>query len=337
MGEIPGALAKTAILVHAHPVFAAVVGTVEPAFLGFNHGVDAVGVRARNRDADAAHDPRRETVSFQPRPGAAAVGGFEKTAAGTAAVQAPGRAVDLPQGGKQRVGITGIENHVDGAGLVVLIEHFLPGGAAVGGAKDAALFVETVGVAKRGHKDDVRVFRIHDHRADVPRVFQPDVFPGLSTVERLVYPIAVGDVAANAGLTAAGVDDVVVRRRHGDTADRGDVFFVENGLPIRPGVGGSPDAARGRAEIEDGGLSRNTSHGQGAPTAERADLAPAHRAEQTLRDASRRRGSLRLWCWRRFRMFFCLGEGKRSKKDKHEKTNFPVDHGNGFSQSGTSY
>src|SRR3989442_15168526 len=36
-------------------------------------------------------------------------------------------------------------------------------------------------------------------------------------------------------------------------------------------------------------------------------------------------------------MFFCLGEGKRSKKDKHEKTNVPVDHGNGFSQSGTSY
>src|SRR5207244_12168676 len=100
-------------------------------------------------------------------------------------------------------------------------------------------------------------------------------------------------------------------------AARGDVFFVENGLPIRPGVGGSPDAARGRAEIEDGRLSRNTSHGQDAPTAERADLAPAHRAEQTLRDASRRRGSLRLWCWRRFRMVCCLGEGKGRNMEQH--------------------
>src|SRR5437879_12314692 len=66
VGEIPGALAKTAILVHAHPVFAAVVGTVEPAFLGFNHGVDAVGVCARDRDADISNDRADAPLSFQP-------------------------------------------------------------------------------------------------------------------------------------------------------------------------------------------------------------------------------------------------------------------------------
>src|SRR5713101_4674416 len=115
MRKIPGALTKAAIFVHADPVVAAVVGTVEPAFLGFNHGIDAVGVRAGNRDSDAAHDPRGEAVSIQLRPGAAAIGGLEKAAAGTSAAQAPGCAVNLPQGSEKRAGIVGIKDDVYGA------------------------------------------------------------------------------------------------------------------------------------------------------------------------------------------------------------------------------
>ena len=60
-------------------------------------------------------------MAFQVRPCAAAVSGFIKTASWAAAVQAPRRAIDLPQRGEQRVGIIGIKNHVNRAGLVVLI------------------------------------------------------------------------------------------------------------------------------------------------------------------------------------------------------------------------
>ena len=69
---------------------------------------------------------------------------------------------------------------------------------------------------------DVRIFWIDDHRADVPRVSQPDVSPGAPAVDGLVHAVAVGDIAANAGFARADVDDVVVARRYRDRADRGD-------------------------------------------------------------------------------------------------------------------
>src|SRR5262249_33612086 len=111
---------------------AAVVGAIQSAFFSFNHRVDAVGIGAGNRNANPAQQARRQTVPFQPLPGAAAIGGFVQTAAGAAAAHAPWLAHGLVERGKQHVGVVGIEGDVNAAGLVVFAENLLPVLATIG-------------------------------------------------------------------------------------------------------------------------------------------------------------------------------------------------------------
>src|SRR5262249_11664637 len=151
-------------------------------------------------DADAPHDSRGQSVAFKTRPACAAIGGFVEPAAGAAAVEAPRRAIDLPKRSKERAGVVGIKNHGDRAGLVVLIEDFLPGCPAVSGAEDPALLVRPVCVPKCGHENHIRVPGVDNHGADVPRVLQANVLPGLAGVDRFVNAVAVADVAADTGL-----------------------------------------------------------------------------------------------------------------------------------------
>ena len=82
-------------------------------------------------------------------PGFAAVGGFEE-AAGVAferAAGGPGRAARRPHVCVESLRIFGIEGEVGGAGVLIFVENFLPGFAAVGGTEDAALGVGAVRMA----------------------------------------------------------------------------------------------------------------------------------------------------------------------------------------------
>src|SRR3974390_3036248 len=51
---VPGALGIALVVVHATPGVASIVGAIEAAFFRLDHGVHAVGVRAGDRNADAA-------------------------------------------------------------------------------------------------------------------------------------------------------------------------------------------------------------------------------------------------------------------------------------------
>ena len=55
-------------------------------------------------------------------------------------------------------------------------------------------------MTERRDKNDVRIFRMHDERADVARIFQADVLPILAAIDRLINAVAVSDVAAQAPL-----------------------------------------------------------------------------------------------------------------------------------------
>jgi len=77
------------------------------------------------------------------------------------------------------VGILRIERHVDRTGVLVFVENLVPGLAAVGGAKDAAFCVGSVGVPQRGDESDIGIVRVYDHLANRARVFQADVLPDL--------------------------------------------------------------------------------------------------------------------------------------------------------------
>ena len=150
----------------------------------------------------------------------------------------------------------GIKDHINRAGFVVLVENFLPGSAAIGRPENAAFLVRTIRMSQRGDKSNVRILWMDNHRANVPRVFQSDVLPGPAAVERFVDAIAVRNIAANARLARANINNVVVRRRNLNRANRGDGFLIKNRRPVRARVSRFPNPARRRSKIENVRLTR---------------------------------------------------------------------------------
>ncbi len=110
------------------------------AGVGFDDGVDRSAVAGKSGEADAALVAARQAIEHL-RPGGAAVGGAINSAARSAAVKAPALALPLIQGSENHLGIARIHGQIDGAGVLVLIENSLPGGAAVGGFVDTAFGV----------------------------------------------------------------------------------------------------------------------------------------------------------------------------------------------------
>src|SRR3954452_11531254 len=120
MCVVPGALAEAMVVVHQAPVFAAIVRTIESTFFIFNQRIDAVGL-SRHCNADSANHSTRKAVAFDLCPGASAIARAIKPAPWPATDHGVRRTVCLPQRGVENAGVRGIEDHVDGAGLVILI------------------------------------------------------------------------------------------------------------------------------------------------------------------------------------------------------------------------
>src|SRR6185437_222910 len=100
-GVVMGAAAQVAVAARQGPALAAVVGAPQLADLGggavlghavagLDQRVHPVRVAGGDREADLAQRRMRQPAAAQPRPGLAAVGGFENAAARSAAGAAPG-------------------------------------------------------------------------------------------------------------------------------------------------------------------------------------------------------------------------------------------------------
>ena len=74
-------------------------------------------------------------------------------------------------------------------------------------------------MAKRRHKHDVGIVGIDDHLSDRPGIAQPDVLPGLSSIECLVNAIPMRNVSANARLASADIHNVRIGWRHRYASD----------------------------------------------------------------------------------------------------------------------
>ncbi len=128
---VPGALPELAIGRGQRPALAAVVRAVEPALLRLDQRIDPPAVRRRHGDADLAPDAFRQTAPGELLPGVAAVARHPEAAARTAARHLPGAPPRLPQAGEDDVGIGRIESDGRGARVRILLQHLLPGLAAV--------------------------------------------------------------------------------------------------------------------------------------------------------------------------------------------------------------
>src|SRR5205823_10697812 len=131
-------------------------------------GVEPLGVGARDLQPDAAQRLLRRQTAGQLLPGRAAVGRLEHAAGRTAEVAVLPRPLPRrPQRGVDGVGTGRIDDDVDAAGVLVLVQHLLERLAAVGGAEDAALRVRAVRVTEDGDEEAVRIARVDGDGGDL--------------------------------------------------------------------------------------------------------------------------------------------------------------------------
>ncbi len=175
-----------------------------------------------------------------------------------------------------------IKDDVNAASLFVLVENFLPSFSAIHAAENSPLCICSVGVAESRDEDDVGVVRINDDRADVPRIRQPDIRPRLSRIERLIYAVAIGNIAADASFAGARINYIRVGFGNGDAANRGDGFIIENRKPGESAVRGLPNAASYGSKIKNAGISGNADGRERPSPAKRPDLPPLQALQMRL-------------------------------------------------------
>ena len=279
---VPGPLPQLAVLGALRPALATVLGAEHAAVGRLDEREDAIRPRGRYRDGDLPeHALRQPAVARDLGPRVAAVGGLEDAAALAAADELVRAADRLPEGREHDPRVRRVDREVDAAGRCAAGEDFLPGLAAVLRAEDAALGVRAVRVAERRDERGVGIARIDPDLSDVPGVREAEVRPGLTAVGRAVHPVAVRDVAADAGLAHAGVDDVRVRGRDRDGADRRALEeAVAHVAPVEAAVRRLPHPAAAGAEVEGVPLARIPRYRLDPPAAERPELPPLQSIER---------------------------------------------------------
>ncbi len=220
----------------------------------------------------------------------------------TAAVEAPRLPPPLVRRREQGIGAGRVHHDVDEAGVVVDELRVRPGLAAIAGLVEAAFRVGPEEVPDRGDVDDVRILGVDDHAADRLGFLQADILEGLAGVGGLVDPGAERRALAVVGLPGADIQDVGIRLRQGEGADRRHRLLVEERRPGRAVVDGLPQAAGRVGDVHhrrvgfiDGDVVDASAHHR------RADRAPDEALEHwvvRLVDRAQRRdrlgGSLRL-------------------------------------------
>ena len=291
MRVVEGALADAARLVHQLPRRAGIVRAEEAAVVVFDERVDAVRVGAGHRDADlAVRRPaaarRLRVISFHVSPPSVDLNR-----------PLPGPPLDIwystRYASHSAANITfGFLRSIAMSTAPVLSsrnEHLLPRLAAVGRLVDAALVARSVPYLPKsatktmsGLVGWMRIFEIASEFGEA------DVRPRLAGVGGLVDAVAGHDVAADARLAHADVDDVGVRVGDGDGADRRALdLTVGDRRPRRAAVGRLPEPAADGAEV---GLARpafHAGHGNRAAAAVGADAAPAEGVDDRLIDRVR--------------------------------------------------
>ncbi len=253
------------VAVRELPMGAAVVGAVEPARVvrGRRRGErrsfdchrridDRPAAARRHREPDAPQVRRRQPLG-EAVPVDAAVGALvdagSRPRLGHEVVQ-PRVNAHLPHGGVHHRGVGGIPGEIHGPGRIVHVQLLLPMLAAVGRQVHAALGVGAEHVPHRGHQHPIRIVRIHQNAPDVVGGLEPDVGPRIPGIVRPVDSVAGGNVVARSDLSGSDVDDVGIGRGDGQGAHGRRGLMLHQPLPGASGIGGLPDPAARRPEVE---------------------------------------------------------------------------------------
>ena len=106
-------------------------------------------------------------------------------------------------------------------------------------------------MSERSDKGDVRILGVHGEASDGMRVGKPNKLPRLPGVDRLVNTVSTNDVAANARLSRAHINDIGVRfgNRYRPDRRRCILRLVENWFPVEATISRLPHAAGGGAKV----------------------------------------------------------------------------------------
>ena len=193
----------------------------------------------------------RRQSRTHPLPRLAGVERAEQAAVRSAADVPPAAPPPFVSPREQRAAV-GVERHVNHAGVGVDEEHLAPRLAAINGLEQPALVVRPPQMTERGDVDDVGIGGVNDDAADVVALLQAHVAPRGAAVHRLVDAVAPRRALTVVRLAGAGPDDVAVRGRDGDVANREcAAICVEHRRPRDAGVDRLEDAARGRGHEHD--------------------------------------------------------------------------------------
>ncbi len=126
--------------------------------------------------------------------------------------------------------VAGIHMHFVEACVVRHMEHAAPVLAAVRRLVDAAVAAGTPNRAIGSHPHDVGVAGVHGNHADVLRILEAHVGPGMAAVLRAVDAIAVGYGALVVVLARADPNGIGVAGVQGHAANGVGTFAVKNGF-----------------------------------------------------------------------------------------------------------
>ena len=143
-------------------------------------------------------------------------------------------------------------------------------------------------MAERRNEQAFRIRGIDRDARNLLCVAQPEMRPRPAGVRRLVHAVARREIGAVQSLSRSHVDDVRIRDRDVDRADRARWLLVEDRRPHAAVVGGLPDTAAHHADVEHVRLARNSGRGLRASAAERSDVSPAERDTAGIEGGLRR-------------------------------------------------
>src|ERR1700733_148356 len=273
------------------PVRSAIVGAIDPDWptLRGDRRIDTARVGGRNRHIDL-DDIVGQTVPHNLCPVVAAILRAKQTAVGARPRSVlPRTFLPLPHAGVHNIRMLGIDLHIRPAGVVVDEENLLEGLSAIGGAKDAALFIRSIWMSSDRDIHAVGILRIDCNLANGLSVAQPQMRPALAAVSRFIDAIAGRQIGPRQPLTARNIHYIWIGLRHGNRSDRARRLRIPQALPGSSGVRCFPDTAIHRSEVKRSRLARNPRQGACSPSPHRTDLAPPHFGEKlwTIRAALR--------------------------------------------------
>ncbi len=252
-----------------------------------------VRIARRNRDPDFPDKFVMRQPGGQLFPGISAVSRFPQSPARQIrrSINRPWRPPRSPQRCVQNSRIFRVHRDIDRADIirrVFIPQDFFPGRASVCCPVQAALGIRIINMTQCRHVYPIGIRRIDHHTPDVFRRVKTDVGPRFSPVGRLEHPDSIGMLAANIRLARTDINDVGVRRRHCDRANRADGnAFIGNRHPGAPRIFGLENASAHRPHVKSVRLARVPRNAERSPSTHRPDVAPSQSGKQ-------RRGILRL-------------------------------------------